>query len=82
MQRAFEGTGNKVPEDKKKVGIIGGGLGGMITAMELADAGHNVEIFESRRFIGGKVDPEIVRVIMLRWAFTYFSVAITIFLEL
>lgn len=56
MQRAFEGTGIKVPEDKKlKVGIIGGGLGGMITAMELADAGHSVEIFESRRFIGGKV---------------------------
>ena len=56
MQRAFEGTGIKVPAEKQlHVGIIGGGLGGMITAMELADAGHKVEIFESRRFIGGKV---------------------------
>ncbi len=27
----------------------------MITAMELAEAGHDVEIFESRRFYGGKV---------------------------
>ena len=37
------------------VGIIGGGLGAMITAMELSDAGHKVQIFESRRFHGGKV---------------------------
>ena len=56
MERAFKGTGIKVPADKKlTVGIIGGGLGGMITAMELADAGHKVQIFESRRFHGGKV---------------------------
>lgn len=27
----------------------------MITAMDLADAGHKVEIFEARRFVGGKV---------------------------
>lgn len=56
MQRAYEGTGINVPADKQMtVGIIGGGLAGMITAMELADAGHKVEIYESRRFIGGKV---------------------------
>ena len=56
MERAFKGTGIKVPADKRlTVGIIGGGLGGMITAMELADAGHKVQIFESRRFHGGKV---------------------------
>jgi zeta-carotene desaturase len=37
------------------VGIIGSGLAGMITAMELAEAGHSVQIFDSRRFYGGKV---------------------------
>jgi zeta-carotene desaturase len=56
MERALKGTGIKVPSEKRlRVGIIGGGLGAMITAMELADAGHHVQIFESRRFHGGKV---------------------------
>ena len=56
MERAYRGTGIKIPSDKKlNVGIIGGGLAGMITAMELADAGHKVRIYESRRFHGGKV---------------------------
>lgn len=56
MERALKGTGIKVPSEKKlRVGIIGGGLGAMITAMELSDAGHEVQIFESRRFHGGKV---------------------------
>lgn len=54
--RAFKGTGVKIPSDKKlSVGIIGSGLAGMITAMELSEAGHDVEIFDSRRFVGGKV---------------------------
>lgn len=56
MEKAFLGSGIKVPKDKQlKVGIIGGGLGGLITAMELSEAGHHVEIYESRRFYGGKV---------------------------
>jgi len=56
MEKAFRGTGIKVPSSKKlKVGIIGSGLGGMITAMELSEAGHEVEIFDARRFYGGKV---------------------------
>lgn len=41
--------------EQLRVGIIGGGLGGLITAMDLAEAGHQVEIFEARRFAGGKV---------------------------
>ena len=45
----------KSPADQLHVGIIGGGLAGMITAMDLADAGHKVEIYEARRFVGGKV---------------------------
>ena len=38
-----------------RVAIVGAGLAGMAAAVELADAGHEVEIFESRPFIGGKV---------------------------
>lgn len=56
MERAFKGTGIKIPPGKQlKVGIIGAGLAGLITAMELSEAGHSVEIFDSRRFPGGKV---------------------------
>ncbi len=38
-----------------RVAIIGAGLAGLVTAVELADAGWEVEIFESRPFVGGKV---------------------------
>jgi zeta-carotene desaturase len=38
-----------------RVAIVGAGLAGMVTALELVDAGHEVEIFESRPFVGGKV---------------------------
>lgn len=40
---------------KLKVAIIGAGLAGMSTAVELLDQGHEVDIYESRKFIGGKV---------------------------
>ncbi len=38
-----------------RVAIAGAGLAGMATAVDLVDAGHEVEIFESRPFVGGKV---------------------------
>ncbi len=38
-----------------RVAIAGAGLAGMATAIDLVDAGHEVEIFESRPFVGGKV---------------------------
>jgi zeta-carotene desaturase len=38
-----------------RVAIVGAGLAGMTTAVDLVDAGHEVEIFESRPFVGGKV---------------------------
>lgn len=45
-----------------RVAIVGAGLAGMATAIDLVDAGCEVEIFESRPFVGGKVgswvDPE------------------------
>ncbi|MBR8837304.1 MAG: 9,9'-di-cis-zeta-carotene desaturase [Stigonema ocellatum SAG 48.90 = DSM 106950] len=37
-----------------RVVIVGAGLAGLVTAVDLADAGCEVEIFESRPFIGGK----------------------------
>lgn len=38
-----------------RVAIVGAGLAGLATAIELVDAGCEVEIFESRPFVGGKV---------------------------
>ncbi|MBA2747425.1 MAG: 9,9'-di-cis-zeta-carotene desaturase [Tatlockia sp.] len=38
-----------------RVAIVGAGLAGLATAVELVDAGVEVEIFESRPFVGGKV---------------------------
>jgi zeta-carotene desaturase len=38
-----------------RVAIVGAGLAGMAAAIDLAEAGHEVEIFESRPFVGGKV---------------------------
>jgi len=38
-----------------QVAIIGAGLAGLATAIELVDAGCKVEIFEGRTFVGGKV---------------------------
>ena len=38
-----------------KVAIVGAGLAGLATAIDLVDAGCEVEIFEARPFVGGKV---------------------------
>merc|ERR1719316_1441106 len=54
MGRAIRGTGIK-SNKKLKIGIVGAGLAGMVAAMDLADAGHEVEMFELRPFVGGKV---------------------------
>ena len=54
--RAEKGPQIKFPDEQKlRVGIVGAGLAGMVTAMDLSEAGHSVEIFESRPFVGGKV---------------------------
>jgi zeta-carotene desaturase len=54
MSRAQNGPGI-VNKESLKIGIVGAGLAGMIAAMDLADAGHSVEMFEVRPFVGGKV---------------------------
>ena len=40
---------------KLKVAIVGSGLAGMSTAVELLDQGYDVDVYEQRPFIGGKV---------------------------
>ncbi|BDA44192.1 Zeta-carotene desaturase, chloroplastic/chromoplastic [Coccomyxa sp. Obi] len=40
---------------KLKVAIVGSGLAGLSTAVELLDQGYEVDVYESRPFIGGKV---------------------------
>merc|ERR1719267_29007 len=54
MERAINGPGVK-SSSKLKIGIVGAGLAGMVAAMDLVDAGHEVEMFELRPFVGGKV---------------------------
>jgi len=54
MARAQNGPG-VVNSSPLKIGIIGAGLAGMVAAMDLADAGHSVELFELRPYVGGKV---------------------------
>ncbi|MEM9136103.1 MAG: 9,9'-di-cis-zeta-carotene desaturase [Cyanobacteria bacterium P01_F01_bin.42] len=44
-----------------RVAIVGAGLAGLATAVDLVDAGHEVEIYESRSFVGGKVSSWIDR---------------------
>lgn len=39
----------------KRVAIVGAGLAGLITAMELLDAGCSVDVYDARPFPGGKV---------------------------
>ena len=51
-------TVNTVPKtaaEGKKVAIVGAGLAGLITAMELVDAGCQVSLYDARSFVGGKV---------------------------
>ncbi|MDA1170155.1 MAG: FAD-dependent oxidoreductase, partial [Cyanobacteria bacterium] len=38
-----------------RVAIVGSGLAGLSAAVDLVDAGHQVDIYEARPFMGGKV---------------------------
>lgn len=46
-------SSNRAPG--KKIAIIGAGLAGLTTAMDLVDAGCQVDIYDVRPFVGGKV---------------------------
>lgn len=54
MARAQQGPGKK-NQERLKIGIVGAGLAGLVAAMDLSDAGHDVEMFELRPYVGGKV---------------------------
>lgn len=45
---------NLPTENKLRVGVVGGGLAGMAAAATLQSSGCRVEIFESRRALGGR----------------------------
>ena len=38
-----------------RVAIVGAGLAGLVAAVDLVDAGHQVDLYEARPFMGGKV---------------------------
>ena len=38
-----------------KIAIIGAGLAGLTAAVDLVDAGHEIDLYEAKPFIGGKV---------------------------
>ncbi len=38
-----------------RIAIIGAGLAGLTAAVDLVDAGHTVDLYEARPFVGGKV---------------------------
>ena len=63
---------------QQKVGIIGSGMGGLVAAYELAQAGHRVTLFEQHHQTGGKVHQESIggqsidsgpTVMTMRWVF-------------
>jgi len=43
-----------VARSKKRIGIIGGGLGGLASACTLAARGHEVTLFDKNDWVGGK----------------------------
>ena len=52
-----EGTWKLTPaEQKKKVAVIGGGIGGMAAAKVLAQRGHIVDIYEKSDRFGGQIN--------------------------
>jgi hypothetical protein len=76
MERALKGTGIKVPSEKRlRVGIIGGGLGAMITALELVIM---FKYLSQGDFTEGKLGLGLMQMeITSKWVFMYFLDATT-----
>lgn len=57
-RRAFLGDMPTVMDDgiKKKVAVIGAGPAGMLSAIEIADRGHDVVLFERCEKLGGRLE--------------------------
>ncbi len=43
-----------MPSDGQRIGVVGGGLGGLAAACTLAARGHSVALFEKNDWLGGK----------------------------
>src|SRR5205807_9892070 len=43
------------PGDRKRVCVIGGGVAGLVAALELAKVGHHVSLFEASNRFGGRI---------------------------
>jgi 1-hydroxycarotenoid 3,4-desaturase len=62
----------------QKIGVIGAGIGGLVAAYELAEAGHEVTLFEQHGVTGGKIHQDLAlnrpidsgpTVMTMRWVF-------------
>ncbi|MBU3699514.1 MAG: phytoene desaturase [Candidatus Kapabacteria bacterium] len=47
---------SKPRTDMGRIGVIGGGIGGLVAAIRLAAAGHRVDLFEQGQRLGGKLN--------------------------
>ena len=65
-----------------KIVIVGSGLAGLTAAVNLVDEGHEVEIYESRSFWGGKVGSwEDKDGNHMKWDYMYFFITMQIYLN-
>ncbi|MEN9830065.1 MAG: Hydroxyneurosporene desaturase, partial [Pseudomonadota bacterium] len=62
----------------QRIAVVGGGIGGLVAAYDLAQAGHRVTLFEQHAEPGGKIHQEQVlgqgidsgpTVMTMRWVF-------------
>lgn len=55
LSAKFLQTPRPLPEVRKTVAVVGGGLSGLACAKYITDAGHRAIVLEARDVLGGKV---------------------------
>ncbi|MFM8771809.1 MAG: phytoene desaturase family protein, partial [Candidatus Kapaibacterium sp.] len=48
------------PRKRLRIGVVGGGIGGLVAAIQLAAKGHAVDLFEQGERVGGKLNRTIL----------------------